>query len=120
MLNLNLSCSVMERADRILVTSFAIQSDLDGRASPSVRVCRHEPEFRFSPDLSKRAMLQIGDAGSFTAPRRRWRTMVRSDGSVSMFNDAPLMGEDGDACMAGRSWPLAFALRAGHAQMSDR
>jgi len=46
--------------------------------------------------------------------------MVRSDGSVSMFNDAPLMGEDGDACMAGRSWPLAFALRAGHAQMSDR
>ena len=31
-----------------------------------------------------------------------------------------LMGEDGDACMAGRSWPLAFALRAGHAQMSDR
>jgi hypothetical protein len=65
MLNLNLSCSVMERADRILVTSFAIQSYLDGRASPSVRVCRHEPEFRFSPDLSKRAMLQIGDAGSF-------------------------------------------------------
>ena len=64
MLNFNLSCSVMERADRILVTSFAIQSDLDGRASPSVRVCRHEPEFRFSPDLSKRAMLQIGSVAS--------------------------------------------------------